>query len=170
MKYDLHKKEYTRHEELQEYIYGSADVVGLMCLRVFCNGNEEQYNELKNPAMKLGSAFQKVNFLRDLKADMEELDRLYFPEMIGRKFNESTKKSIIEDIEKDFSEALTGIKRLPQRSKLAVLIAYYYYRHLLKKIKKAPASVILQERIRVSNPKKMYLLAKAALAYKFNLI
>jgi len=170
MKCDLEKKEYKSKTEADEYIYGSADVVGLMCLKIFCNGDQKLYDELKHSAMKLGSAFQKVNFLRDLKNDMEILDRSYFPEIANLRFNEENKMLIIEDIENDFKTAYTGIKRLPQKSKLAVLIAYYYYQILLRKIKRTPSNKIVETRIRISNSKKMLLLLKAMFVYKFNLI
>ena len=167
---DLEKKEYATKIEADQYIYGSADVVGLMCLKVFCNGNNEQYQGLVKPAMKLGSAFQKVNFLRDLKADIENLDRRYFPEIVGTKLNEQNKTIIISDIEKDFHEAYSGIQKLPGKSKLAVLLAYYYYRILLKKIKHTPACKILETRIRISNVRKLLLLLKAMVVYKFKLV
>ncbi len=170
MKCDLEKKEYKSKTEADEYIYGSADVVGLICLKIFCNGDQKLYDELKHSAMKLGSAFQKVNFLRDLKNDMEILDRSYFPEIANLRFNEENKMLIIEDIENDFKTAYTGIKRLPHKSKLAVLIAYYYYQILLRKIKRTPSNKIVETRIRISNSKKMLLLLKAMFVYKFNLI
>lgn len=170
MKYDLVKSEYKDKTEVNEYIYGSADVVGLMCLKVFCNGDDTIYNELEKPAQKLGSAFQKVNFLRDLKNDMEILDRKYFPEIQQNRLNEDNKLTIIADIESNFDSALVGIKKLPNRSKLAVLVAYYYYRSLLKKIKNTPAERIFEYRIRISNTKKLLLLLKAILLYKLRLI
>ncbi len=170
MKLDLSKKDYIDKLEINEYIYGSADIVGLMCLRVFCNGDDKLYRELEKSAMKLGSAFQKVNFLRDLKNDIENLDRRYFPEINIYTFNEYNKLSVIKDIENDFDIALTGIKQLPQKAKLSVLIAFYYYKNLLKKIKKTPANKIIETRIRVSNEKKMYLLVKAAFVYKLKLV
>lgn len=170
MKTDLLKNRYNSHSEMEDYIYGSADVVGLMCLKVFCNGNQELYKKLEFPAMKLGSAFQKVNFLRDLKNDMEMLHRYYFPEVAKSGLNDDVKHLLIEDIEQDFKTALEGIRQLPNRSRLAVLIAYYYYRILLKKIRRTPTQKILQTRIRVSNPKKILLLLKAMFVYKFRLV
>jgi len=170
MKCDLEKKEYKTKTEANEYIYGSADVVGLMCLRIFCDGNEKLYKELVKPAMKLGSAFQKVNFLRDLKNDLEILDRRYFPEIQQSKFNEENKMILVKDVENDFKMAYEGIKRLPQKSKLAVLLAYYYYKILLRKIKHTPAPEILETRIRISNTQKMILLLKAMFVYKLNLM
>ncbi len=170
MKFDLEKKSYTCKTETDEYIYGSADVVGLMCLCVFCNGNEQQFNELKKPAMKLGSAFQKVNFLRDLKEDCTELGRSYFPDINLSTFNETTKSQVIEEIKKNFKEAYAGIQKLPRGSRTAVLLAYLYYRVLLQKLEKTPAEKILTQRIRVSNFRKMMLLVKAKTISNLNLI
>jgi 15-cis-phytoene synthase len=170
MKVDLYKNEFKNKAEIDEYIYGSADVVGLMCLKVFTNGDEKLYSELEFPAMKLGSAFQKVNFLRDLKNDMEFLDRQYFPEVKKNNFNESIKNDIIKDIQSDFSSSYQGIKKLPGNAKLPVLIAFLYYKQLLKKIKNTPAKKILTTRIRVTDAKKIMLLAKAYLLCKFNFV
>ena len=170
MKADLKKQDYRDENELNEYIYGSADVVGLMCLRVFVNGDEQQYNDLEKPAMKLGSAFQKVNFLRDLKTDIEQLDRRYFPQCDVKNFSEKLKSELILDIENDFIEAKKGIKLLPGKSKLAVYIAFVYYHQLLKKLKATPANDIMQNRIRVSDYKKMFLLGKAYIEYQVNFI
>jgi 15-cis-phytoene synthase len=170
MKVDLYKNEFKNKAEIDDYIYGSADVVGLMCLKVFTNGDEKLYAELKGPAMKLGSAFQKVNFLRDLRNDMEYLDRQYFPEVKKDTFNEKIKSDIIKDIQNDFSSSFTGIKRLPDNAKLPVLIAFYYYKQLLGKIGNTPAHKLLSTRIRVSDTKKMILLIKAYLACKWHLI
>lgn len=170
MKTDLQKADFTSKSEIDDYIYGSADVVGLMCLKVFCNGNDSLFKELEIPAMKLGSAFQKVNFLRDLKADMQELGRRYFPELVQHTLNDNIKLLLIQEIESDFKIAYSGIRRLPGRSKLAVLIAYYYYRRLLVKIKNTTATEILNKRIRVSNPRKIALLFKASVVYKLKLI
>jgi len=170
MKVDLYKNEFRNKEEIDAYIYGSADVVGLMCLKVFTNGNEELFSELKFPAMKLGSAFQKVNFLRDLKNDMENLDRQYFPDVRKDNFNESIKNDIIQDIQNDFSLSFIGIKRLPNNAKLPVLIAFIYYKQLLKKIKYTPAKKLLNTRIRVSDSQKILLLVKAFLTCKFRLV
>lgn len=170
MKSDLSKKEYKTKIEADTYIYGSADVVGLMCLRVFCDGNDELFQQLKQPAMKLGSAFQKVNFLRDIKNDVENLGRTYFPRINGFGFNETIKKQIIAEIEQDFHEAYQGIKKLPDDSKLAVLIAYYYFRHLLQKLTKTPANEILHRRIRLSNFRKILIILKAKGICTLNLI
>jgi phytoene/squalene synthetase len=170
MKADLSKQVYVDESELREYIYGSADVVGLMCLRVFTDADDELYKQLEIPAMKLGSAFQKVNFLRDLKADVELLNRAYFPDFDRNTFDESKRNILVTDIEKDFRDALTGIKRLPGKSKLAVLIAYTYYKKLLLKIKHTPADRILSERIRIRNSHKIVLFGKAYVKYRLNWI
>ena len=170
MKMDLHKNSYQSVEEYKDYIYGSADVVGLMCLKVFCDGDQEKFDELVTPAMKLGSAFQKVNFLRDLREDTETLGRNYFSELNSKEFCDKEKRRIIEDIEVDFKTAFEGIKRLPGKSKLAVLLAYYYYRVLLNKLKKTPASVIMQNRVRIPNYKKMLIMVKAKTLYNLGLV
>jgi phytoene/squalene synthetase len=163
MQFDLNKKEYINDEEINLYIYGSAEVIGLMCLKVFCKGDQKEYERLKPQALKLGAAFQKVNFLRDLKNDVLELKRFYFPVLISEGFNEKTKKIIIDNIEQDFREANLGIKQLPKESKLAVSIAFQYYHELLKKIKCVKAEKILETRIRVPNYKKIILIFKAFL-------
>jgi 15-cis-phytoene synthase len=170
MKADLEKQVYNNADELNEYIYGSADVVGLICLMVFVNGDEQLYNELEKPAMKLGSAFQKVNFLRDLKSDIEHLDRQYFPQFDMNNFNEEMKFEIIKNIEDDFKEAKEGIRKLPGKSKLAVYIAYVYYKRLLQNLYFTPANRIMQTRIRVSDPIKLMLLGKAYVKYQLNII
>lgn len=170
MRKDLNKKVYLTKNESDDYIYGSADVVGLMCLKVFCRGDQELYNELEKPAMKLGSAFQKVNFLRDLKNDTEILGRNYFHQINGHGFDEMAKNQIIADIEIDFKEALQGLKKLPENSRTAVYIAYSYYTALLQKIKKASTNDILAERIRISDTRKFYLMLKSILFTKLNLI
>lgn len=170
MRLDLHKTKYLTEEEYKAYIYGSADVVGLMCLKVFVKGDRTKYDELKDTAMALGSAFQKVNFLRDLKADFEGLDRTYFPNTDLKNLNESSKKEIIDDIEKDFEKGLSGIKKLPIEAKFGVFMAYRYYSQLLKKLKKTPALKIKDSRIRVSNPKKIELLARSYVKYQLNLM
>ncbi|MFZ4455497.1 MAG: phytoene/squalene synthase family protein [Bacteroidales bacterium] len=165
MKYDLEKTEYANRAEIDDYIFGSADVVGLMCLKVFCNGNDSEYHELKHSAMKLGSAFQKVNFLRDLKNDVENLGRCYFPNVGKSSFDERAKSLIIDEIQNDFDEAYKGIQQLPKNAKLPVLIAYTYYLALLHKIKRTPAERIMTERIRVSNFQKTLLIGNAYLLY-----
>ena len=169
MRMDLIKKKYSV-EEYKEYIYGSADVVGLMCLKVFVQGDNSLYNKLKNNAMKLGSAFQKVNFLRDLKADKEDLNRTYFPNTKFEKLSESEKNEIIIDIEDDFKKGLEGIKELPIEAKFGVFMAYRYYNQLLKKLKKTPATEIINRRIRVPNLKKLELLTRSYVKYQLNLL
>ncbi len=170
MRMDLTKKKYSTVKEYKEYIYGSADVVGLMCLKVFVQGNSKLYNKLKNNAMKLGSAFQKVNFLRDLKADKEDLNRTYFPNTKFEKLNESEKNEIINEIENDFKDGLDGIKQLPLDAKFGVFMAYRYYNQLLKKLKKTPATEIINRRIRVPNLKKIELLTRSYVKYQLNLL
>ena len=170
MRMDLTKKKYNTVEEYKEYIYGSADVVGLMCLKVFVQGNNVLYIKLKKNAMKLGSAFQKVNFLRDLKADKENLNRTYFPNTKFEKLSESEKNEIISDIEDDFKMGLEGIKELPLDAKFGVFMAYRYYNQLLKKLKKTPATEIINRRIRVPNLKKIELLTRSYVKYQLNLL
>ncbi|MDT0646393.1 phytoene/squalene synthase family protein [Zunongwangia sp. F260] len=170
MRQDLVKSEYLTVEEYKEYIYGSADVVGLMCLKVFVKGDQKQYDALKESAMSLGSAFQKVNFLRDLKADYEDLQRSYFPDVNLSQLDELSKSKIIEDIEEDFSRGLHGIAKLPVEAKFGVYTAYVYYRKLLHKLKKVPSLEIRNQRIRVPDYQKAGLLAKSYISYRFNLI
>ena len=171
MKADLHKTEYQTKAEYDEYIYGSADVVGLMCLKVFVDGNEKLYQELKDAAMRLGSAFQKVNFLRDLKDDYEVLNRSYFPNVDLGQLNAISKQIIIDEIEKDFDYAYTnGILKLPVEAKFGVYMAYRYYRRLLKKLKAVPSEKIMDTRIRISDPMKINLLARSYVKYKLNII
>ncbi len=153
----------------KEYIYGSAEVVGLMCLKVFCEGDASEYEKLKGAACKLGSAFQKVNFLRDLKSDFEDRGRVYFPGVDFEKFNYTVKREIESDIAKDFSEALEGIHQLPKGAKLGVKIAYLYYQKLFLKIKRLPPEVITSQRIRIPNIRKMALLARTYFGYKTGL-
>ena len=170
MKMDLSKKKYSTVKEFKEYIYGSADVVGLMCLKVFVQGNKKLYLSLKENAMSLGSAFQKVNFLRDLKADKEDLNRSYFPNTSFKNLDEKDKGFIISDIENDFSKGLEGIKNLPIEAKFGVFMAYRYYNQLLKKLKKTPATEIINRRIRVPNLKKFELLTRSYVKYQLNLL
>ena len=166
MRLDLNKKEYKTREEYQEYIYGSADVVGLMCLRVFAEGDDGRYRKLKDSAMKLGSAFQKVNFLRDLKNDMEILERSYFPHIDFKHLTREVKKEIVDEIVADFDEAFAGIRQLPDSSRLAVYVAYVYYKKLLRIIRRKRPEQILQQRIRVNNAVKMWLLFKSYLRFR----
>ena len=170
MKLDLTKTEYKSQEEYNEYIFGSADVVGLMCLKVFVNGDAAKYEELKNSAMRLGSAFQKVNFLRDLKADFEGLNRTYFPNTDLNKLDEVSKLKIVEEIEADFKAGYEGIVDLPLEAKFGVYTAYCYYKKLLSKLKKTPSSEIKNTRIRVSDYQKYGLFAKCYFSYKLNII
>tara|TARA_Y100000768_G_scaffold386411_1_gene374750 strand:+ start:1923 stop:2753 length:831 start_codon:yes stop_codon:yes gene_type:complete len=156
MRMDLTMKKFNR-EEYKEYIYGSAEVVGLMCLKVFCN-NKDLYNKLEPYAISLGSAFQKINFLRDIKSDFEERERVYFPNVKYETLNNSQKIEIEEDIEKDFNHALVGIKQLPTIARSGVYLSYNYYRELLNKIKLLDTDRLKQERIRVSNFKKFIIL------------
>ena len=162
---------YHTREEYKEYIYGSADVVGLMCLKVFVNGDEDKYNELKEAAMRLGSAFQKVNFLRDLKDDYELLNRSYFPNVDLSSLNPKSKTIIIDEIEDDFNYAFNhGILKLPVEAKFGVYMAFRYYRRLLKKLNRVPSSQIINTRVRISNPMKINLLARSYVKYKLNMI
>ena len=170
MRTDLHKNKYLTQEEYKAYIYGSADVVGLMCLKVFVKGNNDKFEELKDAAMSLGSAFQKVNFLRDLKADHDDLSRTYFPNTDLDNLDEDSKKRIIEDIENDFSKSIKGIRELPMEARFGVFMAYRYYHQLLKKLKKTPALKLKSTRIRVPNYKKIELLTRSYVKYQLNLM
>ena len=171
MRADLSKTAYETQEEYNEYIYGSADVVGLMCLKVFVDGDDEKYNELKNAAMRLGSAFQKVNFLRDLKDDFELLNRSYFPNVDLTSLDTESKHLIIKEIEDDFDFAFNhGILKLPVEAKFGVYMAYRYYRRLLKKLNSVPSSEIIETRVRISDPMKINLLARSYVKYKLNMI
>jgi len=170
MRMDLQKQVYATQEEFEEYIYGSADVVGLMCLRVFVNGNDEQYVSLKQSAMALGSAFQKVNFLRDLKADHEYLNRSYFPNTNLLELDEASKNRIVEEIKDDFHRGYEGIVKLPNEAKFGVYTAYKYYYQLLRKLQKTPSKEIKNARIRVPNYQKFGLLASSYVNYKLNLV
>jgi phytoene/squalene synthetase len=170
MEKDLYKSNYLTQEEYETYIYGSADVVGLMCLKVFVKGDHEAYENLKADAMRLGSAFQKVNFLRDLKADCEELERSYFPNADLNQLDEETKHLIISEIDADFKAGLRGISNLPVEAKLGVYTAYIYYSKLLQKLKNTPSLEIKSKRIRVPNYQKASLLAKSYISCRFNLV
>ena len=165
MEMDLHDVDYNS-EQYQEYIYGSAEVVGLMCLQVFTEGNKQQFEELKPFAMKLGSAFQKVNFLRDLKDDYQILGRTYFPHIEMGVFTDQVKREIEQEIHQEFKEALVGIKLLPKSAKFGVYLAYKYYLCLFKKIRGIPAENILQKRIRVPNSEKLSLMMRSYVRYK----
>lgn len=170
MRLDLHKTVYKTEKEYQDYIYGSADVVGLMCLKVFVKGDVEAYNSLKGQAMKLGSAFQKVNFLRDLKTDYDHLNRSYFPGVNLNALDENSKHKLIEEIESDFKQAFHGIHQLPVEARLGVYTAYVYYHRLLKKLKKTPSVEIKNARIRVANYEKIGLLAQSYMRYRLNIL
>ena len=170
MKMDLHKTVYHTEEEFRTYIYGSADVVGLMCLQVFVNGDVAQYEKLKQSAMSLGSAFQKVNFLRDLKADFEGLNRTYFPNTNLMELDEHSKNQIVNEIKSDFALGYKGIEQLPTAAKFGVYTAYKYYSKLLQKLQNTPSLEIKNARIRVPNYQKYGLLAKSYVNYKLNLV
>jgi phytoene synthase len=170
MMLDLKKSNYTTEEEYKAYIFGSADVVGLMCLKVFVNGNREKFETLKPYAMRLGSAFQKVNFLRDIKNDVEELGRSYFPNMQSFEFNDDIKASIIRDIEEDFRIAHIGIKMLPMQGRLGVYVAYRYYKRLLQHLKIKDSRELMKARIRVSDPLKAIILFKSYVRVKLNIL
>lgn len=169
MEMDLSQKVFDQ-ESFEKYILGSAEVVGLMCLRVFCQGNEEQYQHLKPSAMKLGAAFQKINFLRDLKQDFKDMGRSYFPNVDLASFSESCKKNIEADIEQDFKDAYIGIKQLPKNSRFGVYTAYVYYYALFKKIQSTAPSTILAKRIRIPNNKKYGLLLSSYIKHSFNIL
>jgi len=169
MEMDLSKKSYNK-ENYNDYIHGSAEVVGLMCLKVFVNGDDLLYNKLKPSAMSLGSAFQKINFLRDANVDYSLLGRSYFPGVQMNSFSQEDKMKIEKDIEKDFKDALVGIKMLPDSAKGGVYLSYLYYYHLFRKIKFLPSSRVLEERIRIPNTEKMFLMLKAIFKNELNLI
>lgn len=169
MEMDLSEQKYTS-ELYNEYILGSAEVVGLMCLKVFTNGNNEDYEQLKPYAMKLGSAFQKVNFLRDVKADHQALNRNYFPNVNIAVFCDNQKKEIEREIDEEFEVALAGIKMLPASSRNGVYLSYIYYKKLFTKIKRLSADKIMTERIRISNTRKVGLMFDSIIRNKLNVI
>jgi len=169
MENDLHKTNYSE-TEINDYIFGSAEVVGLMCLRVFSENNNSIFEKLSSHAMCLGSAFQKVNFLRDIHADYHGLGRIYFPDIDMTEWNTNRKKEIEKSIEADFLEALKGIKQLPRSSRLGVYVAYVYYLALFKKIKNTPAELVSERRIRIANSAKATLLAYSFVKHQLNLI
>lgn len=168
MELDLEKRRYDR-EGYEEYIYGSAEVVGLMCLYVFCDGDKKLYEQLKPYARSLGAAFQKVNFLRDLKADYEGLQRMYFPSCDFSNFSEQDKYSIEADIQNDFDKAYAGIIQLPVKARFGVYVAYKYYLSLFRKIRKVRPSHIMKARIRIPDYGKMLILAKAGIRSQLHL-
>ncbi len=170
MRWDLSKKVYDTENDYKEYIYGSADVVGLMCLKVFVKGDQQLFDSLKESAMGLGSAFQKVNFLRDLRTDFDHLERMYFPNVDMNCFDETSKQLIIAEIEADFKKGLSGIFKLPDGAKFGVYTAYKYYMRLLKKLKRTPSNQIKSKRIRVPNYQKADVLARSFIRYQFNVL
>jgi 15-cis-phytoene synthase len=169
MEWDLSKAKYDA-EGYAAYIYGSAEVVGLMCLYVFCAGDKQEYEKLKPAAQALGAAFQKVNFLRDVKADYQELNRTYFPEMDFKNFTPEMKLQIENEIATDFANAYEGILQLPVKARFGVYVAYKYYLSLFKKIKKVQPAKIMEHRIRIPNYSKAFILAKASLRTQFNIL
>ena len=170
MKMDLGEIKDLNDEKYNEYIYGSAEVVGLMCLKVFVNGDQEEFEKLKPYAQSLGAAFQKINFLRDISADFNDLNRTYFPNVDFNNFSLQDKTTIEKDIAKDFAHAEIGIKMLPMSSKLAVFMAFKYYFNLFKKIRKTEPELLMHKRIRVSNARKMYLMGEMILNKNLNLL
>jgi phytoene/squalene synthetase len=169
MELDLGKHTYDR-AGYETYIYGSAEVVGLMCLYIFCEGNQAQYDALKPAAKSLGSAFQKINFLRDVKADFEGLDRMYFPDCDFANFTHADKLAIEQDIQKDFDEAYAGILNLPIKARFGVYVAYKYYLSLFKKIQRLEPAHILESRIRIPDYGKAFILAKAGIRSQLNIM
>lgn len=170
MEMDLNPVRDFSDAQYDEYILGSAEVVGLMCLKIFCYGDQREYDRLRWNAMKLGSAFQKINFLRDLQADYQELGRVYFPGVDIREFNDQVKAEIEADIEKDFRAGYEGILELPKRARFGVYMAYVYYYSLFRKIKGTPSQVILNQRIRIPNHNKYRLLLSSYLRHSFNIL
>ena len=168
MAMDLDKQEYSP-EEFAKYVYGSAEVVGLMCLRVFYKDQDEAYNALIQPARKLGEAFQKINFLRDINSDYEERGRFYFPGVDMDSFNNESKRMIEEDIKKDFDEAYVGVKQLNGVSRLGVLVSYTYYLKLFEKIRKTDATNIFKKRYRIADSRKIWILIRCSIAVKLGL-
>jgi phytoene/squalene synthetase len=169
MEMDLHQADHD-YKSFKQYILGSAEVVGLMCLKIFVYGDEKQYQELKPYAMALGSAFQKINFLRDLNQDYNQLGRSYFPEIDLSNFNAQSKQMIEQDIEKDFQMALEGVKMLPKSSRFGVYTAYVYYYELFRKISRTPAEKVMNKRIRIPNTQKFYLLARTYMLHNANML
>ncbi|MDA3821749.1 MAG: phytoene/squalene synthase family protein [Bacteroidales bacterium] len=168
MEMDLSKTEFTL-DEFKKYVYGSAEVIGLMCLRVFYKNQDLEYEEKILPARKLGEAFQKINFLRDIHSDFEERGRFYFPGLEMENFNDNTKRSIEENIKADFDEAYIGLKKLNKASKLGVLVSYTYYLKLFEKIHRTDASTLFKKRFRISNLRKIWILISSVILVKLNL-
>ena len=169
MELDLTKYKYD-NQGYNDYIYGSAEVVGLMCLYIFCEGNKDLYDKLKTYAQSLGAAFQKVNFLRDLKADTENLERMYFPGCDFKNFSQYEKLNIEADIQKDFNKAYEGIVKLPLKVRFGVYVAYKYYLSLFTKIKKLQAKRVMEERVRIPDYGKVMIVAKAGVRSQFNIL
>ncbi len=169
MEFDLTKRAYDE-SEIKEYILGSAEVVGLMSLRVFCKGDDDLFQELKPSAQRLGAAFQKINFLRDLNADYNQMGRTYFPGVDLSKFDEATKRKIEDDIAQDFHEGYLGIKQLPRSARFGVYVAYLYFLALFEKIKNTPCHQVLNYRIRIRNRRKLSILAYSFFKHQLNLI
>jgi phytoene/squalene synthetase len=169
MEMDLSKSEYTERQDFNEYIYGSAEVVGLMCLQVFCEGDQKQYETLKPYAQALGAAFQKINFLRDIQADYNGLNRTYFPGFDFENFNEETKAKIELDIDADFQKAYKGILNLPWKARFGVYLAYKYYYSLFKKIRNLHPSKVLSSRIRIPDYQKMWIVFQAGMSFKLKI-
>ena len=170
MEMDLHKTKYETVNEYNDYIYGSAEVVGLMCLFIFCTGDKEKYNSLEKPARALGAAFQKINFLRDVKDDFGQLNRTYFPNVNFETLNDEAKEAIVQDIDLDFKLGLSGIRNLPIGSRFGVFVAYKYYYSLFKKIKRLPTKTIVQQRVRIADYTKLFIIFKSFFRYKLQLI
>ena len=169
MEFDLEKRDYDR-AGYETYIYGSAEVVGLMCLYVFCDGNASEYEKLKPHARSLGAAFQKVNFLRDLRADYQDLERVYFPGVDFRAFTDDKKREIEDDIERDFRHAYEGIVKLPLKARFGVYLAYKYYMSLFRKIRSIRPERIMEERIRIPNYAKAWVATKALIRTQLNIL
>lgn len=168
MQMDLTPPEYDQ-KTYEEYILGSAEVVGLMCLKIFVNGDEQTYQKLKPSAMRLGAVFQKVNFLRDLQFDYKELNRSYFPDLTADNLTSERMELIFQEIETDFDEAYKGIVQLPNSSRFGVYLAYRYYRKLFNKIKRTSTNKLLSERIRIPNFEKYFILLRSYLRYQLNI-
>ena len=169
MEMDLEDRNY-RQELYEQYIYGSAEVVGLMCLRVFCQGQPALFEQLRAPARRLGAAFQKVNFLRDIRSDYEERGRVYFPGLRYEQFDDAAKRAVEDDIRADFEAAYVGIQQLPQVARLGVYLAYIYYLKLFHKLRRAPATQVLAERVRLPDNTKLLLLAGSWLRYRLRVV
>jgi phytoene/squalene synthetase len=169
MELDLDRKAYDRNG-YEEYIYGSAEVVGLMCLYVFCEGDKKLFQQLKAPARSLGAAFQKVNFLRDLKADYQGMERIYFPGCDFQNFSSAEKAAIEAEIQQDFDNAYSGIIQLPLKARFGVYVAYKYYLSLFRKIKRLEPHCIMEQRVRIPNYGKAFIVAKAGLRSQLNIL